>query len=80
MQNLTVKQEAIKNATFKIYSHLSEKWEKISFDVEKPFNTNDGRRAYPVKGETQSAFTEDMLMTAIYKGQFKQGLTNIKAK
>ena len=72
---LTAKQQAIQMQLFK--DRTTNKY--FTVDVYRPYITNGGEVAYYITDTTQAAFTEDALMTAIYTGSFKRGLTNIIA-
>lgn len=72
---LTVKQEAIHGQLFK--DRTSDKF--FTVDIYRPYTTSEGCRAYYIVGSDSCVFTEDVLMTAIYKGSFNKGLTNIIA-
>lgn len=75
MQTLTVKQEAIQRTLFK--NKIDGSF--FTVNVYKPYITNSGEKAYYIVGSDYCVFEENILMTAIYKGYFKQGLTNIIA-
>jgi hypothetical protein len=75
MEKMTEKQKAIKSAIIRCGR------KRLKFDIENPFHTNEGLKAYYVQGTNkQCAFTEDSLMMAIYTGEFKKGLCCITAR
>ena len=73
---LTEKQKAIEGQLFK--DNTSNTF--FTVNVYKVYFTNDGQKAYYLTGKKkQSVYTEDVLMTAIYKGRCKKGFTDITA-
>lgn len=72
---LTGKQEAIHGTLFKCKTSNKH----FTIDVYRQHTSNSGKKCYFIVGSKDCLFEESILMTAIYKGYFKKGLTNIIA-